>query len=351
MTTLRLAATVLPDGAEAELWTAGGRFAAAPVAGAEDVPGRYVLPGLVDAHAHLTIDMSGTGLPAGSDELVAANLRAQRDAGVLLLRDIGRVRDEPLRTEPDGPEVRQAGRFLGPVDGWVPGLHRPTPPERLLGTVAAQLASGVEWVKVVGDWKHGGELRLNYEPALLHEVAAAVHAAGARLAVHALVGDACRAAVECGADSVEHGCLLDDGLLASMATRGAAWTPTLSAVSTPAPPDHPERERSERRRHDWLDTMRANLPRALALGVPVLAGTDTGPHGSIAGEVALLHEFGLEPVDAIRAATTAARAFLGAPGIEAGAPADFVTFDADPRDDLGVLRTPAAVVRNGVRVR
>lgn len=62
-------------------------------------------------------------------------------------------------------------------------------------------------------------------------------------------------------------------------------------------------------------------------------------------------EFGLEPVDALRAATTAARAFLGAPGMGDGAPADFVTYDADPRADVTVLRHPAAVVRRGVRVR
>jgi imidazolonepropionase-like amidohydrolase len=75
------------------------------------------------------------------------------------------------------------------------------------------------------------------------------------------------------------------------------------------------------------------------------------PHGTVAGEVALLVEFGLGPVDALRAATTAARAFLGAPGLADGAPADLVTYDADPRDDPAVLKTPAAVVRNGVRVR
>lgn len=346
---MRLPATVLPGGDERDLWVASGVLTSRPQDGAETLPGRYALPGLVDAHAHLTIDMSDTGLPTGSDELVAANLRAQRDAGVLLVRDIGRVRDEALRAGHDDPEVHQAGRFLAPEDGWVEGLHVATPPERVVDTVHAQVASGVRWIKVIGDWKHDGRIALNYDPALLREVADLAHALGVRFAVHALGADAARAAVECGADSVEHGCLLDGDLLATMAARGAAWTPTLSAVT--APPDADAPEESVRRHAVWVDNLRAQLPRAVSLGVPVLAGTDTVAHGSIAAEVALLADFGLDPVDALRAATTTARAFLGAPSLDDGAPADVVTYDADPRDDPAVLRSPAAVVLRGVRVR
>lgn len=349
MSAMRVAATVLPDGTDTEVWVRDGVFASGPVEGAEDVPGRYVLPGLVDAHAHVTIDVGGTGLPTASDALVAANLRAQRDAGVLLVRDIGRVRDEPLHVRDDDPEVHQAGRFLAPENGWVDGLHVATPPELLYDTVRAQLASGVRWIKVIGDWRYGAEIRRNYDPALLRAVADVTHAAHARFAVHAVAYDAARDAIEAGADSVEHGCFLDADLVAVMADHGVAWTPTLSAVMAPPPPDAPD---DVRRRHgERADAMRAALPLAVRLGVPVLAGTDTVAPGSVAGEVSLLVEFGLSPTEALRAATTTARSFLGAPGIEAGAPADFVTYAADPRADVGVLRTPVAVVRRGVRVR
>jgi imidazolonepropionase-like amidohydrolase len=351
VTSYRVAATVLPDGGDTVLWTRGGVLSPSPVDGAEDLPGRYVLPGLVDAHAHLTIDMSGTGLAAGSDALVSANLAAQRDSGVLLVRDIGRVRDEPLVVGDDDPEVSQAGRFLGPENGWVPGLHVATPPASVLDAVRAQLALGVRWVKVVGDWRRDGEIRLNYAPSLLREVADLVHDGGARLAVHALAAEACRAAVECGADSVEHGCALTVELVATMGARGVAWTPTLSAVTGPIPEGEPDYEVREQARHDRMDLMRSLLPVAVARGVPVLAGTDVTPHGSVAAEVALLQEYGLSPVEALCAATTTARAFLGAPGLVPGAPADLVTYDADPRDDVRVLASPVAVVRRGVRVR
>ena len=348
MTTFRLPPTVLPDGDARDVWVADGTFTSRPHDGAEPLPGRYALPGLVDAHAHLTIDMSGTGLDTASDALVSANLRAHRDAGVLLVRDIGRVRDEPLRPAGDDPDVEQAGRFLGPENGWVPELHLATPPGRVLDTVRAQIASGVRWVKVIGDWRHANGIRLNYDPALLRDVSGLAHANGVRLAVHALAYETCRAAVDAGADSVEHGCMLDDDLLATMARDGIAWTPTLSAVTTPPAPD--AGEESRQRHAAWVENMRAAVPLAQRHGVTVLAGTDTTPHGSIAGEVALLVEYGLDPTAALRAATTAARDFLGAPGIEDGAPADVVTYDADPREDPEVLRTPAAVVLRGRRV-
>jgi imidazolonepropionase-like amidohydrolase len=80
-----------------------------------------------------------------------------------------------------------------------------------------------------------------------------------------------------------------------------------------------------------------------------MAGTDETPRGSLAAEVAALHRFGLTPAQAIAAATTVPRAFLGLPGLEAGAPADLVTFDADPREDLEALLTPAAVLVRGAR--
>jgi imidazolonepropionase-like amidohydrolase len=79
--------------------------------------------------------------------------------------------------------------------------------------------------------------------------------------------------------------------------------------------------------------------------VPVLAGTDVV--GSLPREVALLAELGLDPVQALAAASDGARRFLGveAPGC------DVVTYDADPREDPAVLATPAAVVIGGVRIR
>jgi imidazolonepropionase-like amidohydrolase len=86
------------------------------------------------------------------------------------------------------------------------------------------------------------------------------------------------------------------------------------------------------------------LPLAARLGVPVLAGTDVT--GSLPREVALLAQMGLEPKDALAAASTWPRQFIGA-----AATADLVTYHHDPREDPGQLAHPAAVVAGGTRLR
>jgi imidazolonepropionase-like amidohydrolase len=97
------------------------------------------------------------------------------------------------------------------------------------------------------------------------------------------------------------------------------------------------------------ERLRTLLPGAVRRGVTVLTGTDIV--GTIPGEVALLTELGLTPTEALAAATTAARKFLGFPDQRDGQPADLVTYAEDPRDDPAVLARPAAVVRHGARLR
>ena len=101
----------------------------------------------------------------------------------------------------------------------------------------------------------------------------------------------------------------------------------------------------------WAERFRALLPRARALGVPVLAGTDLLPPGGVAYEVAALHELGLSPTDALAAASTAARAYLGYPALDDGAPADLVLYPSDPRDSPELLLGPSLVMLGGQIIR
>jgi imidazolonepropionase-like amidohydrolase len=84
--------------------------------------------------------------------------------------------------------------------------------------------------------------------------------------------------------------------------------------------------------------------------VPVFAGTDAGggiAHGVIADEVRALHQAGLPAEAALASASWAARAWLGLPCIEEGAPADVVVYDTDPRTDLEALRRPQRMLLRG----
>src|SRR5262249_8663705 len=149
-----------------------------------------------------------------------------------------------------------------------------------------------------------------------------------------------------GVDSIEHGTAIDEAALRLMARTGAAWTPTLCA-GLGLPDTAPEAARQ--RCAEYRQRLHERLPLAHRLGMPILAGTDTA--GTVAREVALLAEHGLEPSAALQAATTAGYRFLGEPFDQAGQPATLVTYQDDPREDLVVLSSLRAVIIDGVRVR
>jgi imidazolonepropionase-like amidohydrolase len=337
----RLPAVLLPEGERRDLWAVDGRLSAEPVDDAEPLPGRYTLPGLVDAHAHVSL---GPGLERLDTDGVTAALLRLRDQGVLAVRDVGAPHAVTLHlaSDPTLPRLQAAGRWLAPRGLFYPSLHEPVAPDALIQAALAEVAAGARWVKVIADWS-GPEL--SYDRRLLAELVRSVHAAGARVAAHtaeAGVSDI----VAAGIDSIEHGWSLDGSSIEAMARSGAALTPTLSALQSPLPDEAPPERRARQGR--WLERGRASVALAAARGVTILAGTDIA--GTVVDEVRALIDFGLSPVEALRAATTVARAFLGLPALEDGTDADVVTFEVDPREDPGALANPAAILLRGVRV-
>ncbi|MGE5290799.1 MAG: hypothetical protein ACM3ML_27125 [Micromonosporaceae bacterium] len=347
----------LPFGDEAGSWwiDASGSIHDRPIAGADPLPGRYVLSGLVDAHAHPAIGAGPAG-PVPLDKTAArANLAAWAETGVTLVRDVGspggvtlELMPEPgmPMPEPGMPVLQAAGRFLAPEGRYFPDLLGPPVGEAdLVSAALAEIGRGATWVKVIADFPDlaaGTDVDATYPIDDIAQLTAAVHDAGARVAVHSTVPNAGRL-VAVGVDSIEHGDGLDEPAIEEMAARGTAWTPTIGALLAllDAPYLPPERRQ---RLHERRERLAQMLPLAAGLGVPVLAGTDVT--GSIPREVALLSQVGLEPKDALAAASVWPRRFIGA-----AATADIVTYHHDPRDDPDQLRDPAAVVVGGTRLR
>ena len=144
-----------------------------------------------------------------------------------------------------------------------------------------------------------------------------------------------------------------EDLVDEMVARGTALVPTVMQLDL-----FPEHAAAGRERFpDYAATMTdlyarmpATIMAAYEAGVPIYAGSDGGGisrHGNIAGEVAALHRIGIPAHDALGAASWRAREWLGHPGLDEGAPADFVVYAADPLADLSVLRRPSRVVLRG----
>jgi imidazolonepropionase-like amidohydrolase len=355
MAVWRVRGVGLPDGDDLDAGVDGaGRWTPRPPVGAEPLPGRFALPGLVDAHCHLSLGWGPDERPVALEaDAMRANLAAAHAAGVTGIRDTGSPGSITLQLigTPDEAGLVACGRFLAPPNRFFPGAHDPVSADTLVDAALAEVRAGARWVKIIADFPtlHPDAPMEPSSPTYpvtdIEQVVAAVHAAGARVAAHTTTPHAA-ALIAAGIDSVEHGTALTEADLDQLAARGAAWTPTLSAVLAESPHDPPEKQRFQCEVRDRLRTL---LPAAVRLGVTVLTGTDVV--GTIPREVALLTELGLTPTEALTAATTAGREFLHFPDLHDGRPVDLVTYADDPRDDPAVLAHPAAVIRHGARLR
>ncbi|MFE3291952.1 amidohydrolase family protein [Rhodococcus sp. NPDC059234] len=351
---VRLAGVGLPVEEPVELWIDDGVISSEPVAGAETLSGSgWILPGLVDAHCHVGIRYGG----GHEDEAgVLAQAQTERDAGVLLLRDAGSPVDtRALDQRADLPRIVRAGRHIAMAKRYIRGLPIDLEDEsQLPAAVTEQALRGDGWVKLVGDWidRSVGDLRPLWGDAVLKEAIDAAHRVGARVTAHVFGEDALPGLIEAGIDCIEHGTGLTADTIEMMVERGTALVPTLINIAT-----FPEIADSADRFPVYAAHMRdlharvgATIGAAHEAGIPIYAGTDAGGsirHGRIADEVAALAAVGLGPTGALGAACWDARTWLGHPGLEAGAPADLLVYDRDPRTGPDVLAEPDLVVLRG----
>jgi imidazolonepropionase-like amidohydrolase len=329
--------------------------------------GWFILPGLVDAHAHLvtspSIGVRGytEARQTAPEELtrrMLQHLKEQREGGVLAVRDAGDptglVVELRKNLDPSMPHLQAAGVFIAPPGRYLPNSAHEVSGSEIERTAAAEAARGGGWVKFIGD--SAPRARPKTEPDIgwpVEDVKRAIdtaHKAGARVAMHVTTPEAIELAIALDVDSIEHGAHLKPHHLEQMARRGHAWTPTLAAFRR-----FLKRIRSgELRMHERsfaeaVEAIERHLPQAAAAGVTILCGSDGAlDHGKIGLEVLAFIEAGLTPEQAIRAATIDAWRYLrlGNPLAE-GASADFVAYERDPLSDPEVLLTPRLVVRNG----
>ncbi len=347
--------------------------------GAVDLGGRTLMPGLIDAHAHLSSDVfrsPGFGPPAALHGelprprelgyfILAKTARVLLAAGITSIRDVGSYDDEAIALREavrlgiiEGPRILSCGRIIsatGPGGAIFTTMYREADgADEMRKAVREQLRRGADYVKLMATGARS-VLVEDPEPAQMTrvELAAIVdeaHRLGVRVAAHVEGLEGARLAVGERVDTIEHGLSLhrEPALLEAMATHGIVLVPTLSTFHDLAErftDDFPRAlvEQAKRQREEAYATLAA----ARDAGVTLAMGHDSGPPGDNAIELVRMVDGGLSALEGVCAATSGSATALGLSSdlgtITSGAVADLIVVDGDPLEDVRILRDPERI--------
>jgi imidazolonepropionase-like amidohydrolase len=348
-----------------------------------------VLPGLIDCHSHLVGDASSAAVlrPLERSEAQEAlgslrNARATLLAGFTTVRDVGTYRafvDAALRDAiadgtAVGPRMRVAGAYVtvstggGELVGAAPDVSLPptfrfgvaNSADEVRERVRALLNGGADFIKLIAT---GAVFTRGTKPGVSEftetQIRAAVEQAeeyGTFVAAHAHGAAGIKRAVRAGVRSIEHGSLMDDEAISLMKQHGTwlvadIWNGdyTDSVGRIEKWPEDILRKNSE-----TTEAQRAGFRKAVAAGVKIAYGTDSGifPHGMNAMQLPYMVRYGMTPMQAIRSATLSAAQLLewqdSVGSISPGKYADIIAIPGDALADLRSFMNVAFVMKGGV---
>lgn len=356
---------------------------AVPAANIIELPNATLLPGLIDAHTHLTFDprfgYERLGISVPKEALIGAkNARVTLEAGFTTVRNVGArsytdiaLRDAINEGMVPGPRIVASGPALSITGGHcdenlLPYEFHATSDGAADGVEAVQhkvreiIKYGADVIKVCAT---GGVLSKGDDPQAsqytleeLKAIVADAHRLGRKVAAHAHGAQGILWASEAGVDSVEHGSYIDDAAIQMMKSKGTYLVPTLyltdwmteNATKIGLPEMYAGKMRSV------TTVARTNVKKAFDAGVKVAFGTDAAvyPHGLNAREFAVYVKLGMTPLHAIQTATVNAADLLGwsdrIGSLEAGKFADIIAVNGDPTKDVTLLENPVFVMKGGV---
>ena len=357
-----------------------------------DLSRAWVLPGLVDCHVHLTSDRGGVagtmsslsdGVAAHAYE-AAANARKTLDAGFTTVRNLGdrdgitlALRDAIAVGKMPGPRIVDAGTSISataghmdPTLGFRAELHDALDrhdntcngADDCRRAVRKQVARGVDVIKFATTGGVNSRVGLGLGAQMFEDEARAIvetaHLYGKKVAVHAHGTAGINLALKAGADSIEHGTLLDEESIGLFLKTGAYYVPTLSTINgyrERLKADANAYEPAVREKIEWRIRVTGEaLKSAYPRGVKIAFGTDAGvsKHGRNGEEFKLMVQHGMTPMAALKAATLSAADLVGwkdkIGSISAGHWADIIAVEQNPLEDISVLERVSFVMKSGI---